>query len=299
MNPLRVALIHYDNPRQYDRMVGYWSYAVPEFAVTHFGVAPGRQVYRRAEYARAGFDAIVWEDHKTRGTWADDAAIPLIYHVVDSTLSASHLEDRRHHGAQADLILVDHDRLERLGGLGVPVRRWGYCVNDRLFRDYGEEKTIDVAFHCRTKGSAMRAALRNWLAVYCARMGYTYASGDRDREEYARAFNRAKVAVNLTRTPQNRPHRVLDALACRTCLLSSKLPHVSGEERVQGVHYVEWDASGEALGANELGAWVERLLGSGEWQALADNGYELVHRAHTWAVRAGELRQILSEEFGL
>ena len=285
---LRVALIHHDNPRQYTRMAGYWSYDVPEFEVEHFGVGGSAESYRRSEFR--GFDLILWEDHRTKGTWVHDADVPLVYHVVDSTLSAGHLEDRRRHAAMADLTLVDHDRLERLGRRA---RRWGYCVNDRLFRDYGMQKDVDVAYHCRVKGSVEREELRGWLGEFCRGRGYIYATGDRAWEEYARAFNRARVSVNLARTVTNRPHRVLDAMACRTCLLTSPLPPVSGEERAAGLHYVEWRERGDLAGQ------LEWLLDSGEWQAVADAGFELVHRVHTWAVRARELRGILREEFGL
>ena len=286
--PLRVALIHHDNPRQYHRMAGYWSYDVPEFVVHHFGVAGVSERYRRSRFA--GFDCIIWEDHRTKGTWTHDANTPLVYHAVDSTLSPAHLRDRQMHATQADLVLVDHDRLGHFPG---KVRRLGYCVNDRLFRDYGEEKTVDVAFHCRTKGSPDRAELRDWLGDYCRAHGYTYAAGDRAWEEYARAFNRAKITVNLARTVTNRPHRVFDAMACRTCLLTSPLPPVSGEERRAGVHYAEW------RDFDDMAARIEGLLSSGQWRAIADAGHELVHRAHTWAVRAGELRQILEAEFSL
>lgn len=288
MKPLRVALIHHDNPRQYNRMAGFWSYDLPEFDVTHFGVK-GIQVYRRGDYR--DFDVIVWEDHRTGGTWTHDAKVPLVYHVVDSTLSAGHLEDRNKHAKEADLVLVDHDRLQRIHGK--IIRRWSYCVNDRLFHDYGEEKTVDVSFHCRTKGSDERADLRDWLGKHCQHMGYTYAAGDRAGEQYARAFNRSKITVNLTRTIINRPHRVFDAMACRTCLLTSPLPPVSGEEREAGVHYVEW------RDFDELVWHLADLLQMGTWQKVADAGHELVHRAHTWPVRARELREILREEFGL
>lgn len=291
MKPLRVALIHYDNVRQYHRMVGFWTYEVPEFEVTHIGVKE-RFRYRLSEFAR-DFDVIVREDHRTHGSFVRDANIPVAYYVVDSTLSGGHYKARLGPAKDADLILVEHDRLSRFGGLGPPVRRFGYCVNDKLFHDYHLDKAVDVGMYCRVSGAPHRRELMDWLEAFCDERGYIFAGGKRVQIKYAQAFNRTRISVNLSRTVTNRPHRVFDAMACRTCLLTSSLPPVSGEVRTAGTHYLEFRE------CDDLTDTIDRVLASGEWQSIADQGHELVHKQHTWAIRARELRQVFAEEFGL
>ena len=299
MKPLRVALIHRDSPRSTDkRMVGIWSYPVPEFTWDHYPISraqklvPGGFQLDRADFA-GEYDLIFYEDGKLHGRFTGAADIPIAYYVVDSTLTQDHYKIRRQQAAQCDLVLVDHDELQRFRWRDGPiVRRLSHCVNDTWFRDYGLEKSIDVSFHCRVKGSPQRAELEAWLAEFCAQEGYSYANGTRYDEEYAQAFNRSKVTVNLARTPTNRPHRVFDALACRVCLVSSVLPAVDPIEIVPGVHYEEYrDRKG-------LAALLHGLL-AGIWGYFAVQGYEHVQKYHTWAARAKELRLILREELGI
>ena len=291
MKPLRVALIHADNPRQYRRMVGFWAYDVPEFEVKHFGVS-GKLNLNAADLV-GDFDIIVREDHRTHGRIIKDARIPVAYYIVDSTLSDGHYKSRLGPAREADLILVEHDRLSRFGGLGPPVRRFGYCVNDHFFHDRGLDRVVDVGMYCRVTGAPERAELIRWLATFCDERGYFYAAGKRWGGKYPRAFNQTRISVNLSRTVTNRPHRVFDAMACRTCLLTSRLPPVSGEARVAGSHYLEFKDRAE------LAAVIDETLASGAWQTIADQGCELVQKQHTWAIRAGELRETFAEEFGL
>jgi glycosyltransferase involved in cell wall biosynthesis len=290
MRPLRVALVHRDSPRCIDRMVGPWSYAVPEFRWTH---VPVGKTFRldKDELAARGFDVIVHEDAKCWGEFTGSAKIPVCYVVMDSTLSGDHYQHRLTQAKQADLILVDWDDLSRFESVGVPVRRCGYSVNDHFFRDWSEEKTVDVAYHATTKGSPERVALADWLESFCERRGYVYQCGRRIGPDYALAFNRAWIVVDLARTPTTRNHRALDAMASWTCLVSSPLPEVSGEEFVEGVHYEAW------RDYDELGAKIDRLLVNSQCRRIAEAAYGLVRERHTWSVRAAELKSVLEEEF--
>lgn len=284
MRPLRVALVNRAGSVPGERTVGWWAYDVPEFAVERF-VAGRGDTMDRADFR--AFDLILWEDGKSTIYWTGYGP-PLAYHIVDSTLSADAYEHRLKMGEQADLILVDWDRLERFACLKKPVARFNHCVNDRLFRDYSEGKTVDIAFHMAVKGNPERAELRDWLRQLCISRGWTMESGVIGGEDYARSFSRAKVTLNMERTPTTRAHRVFDAMACRTCLLTTPEPDVSGEERKAGVHYVEWRDRQDLILA------LGRLLDDGGWERFADAGYELVQRRHTWAVRARELRAALA-----
>ena len=289
MKPLRVLLACRDNPRSSaDRMIGHWSYQVPEFTWDILPV-PRWFVLDMSKYYGA-YDLIVHEDTKAWGVFhCDRAVLPVAYIVRDSTLSDDHYIQRiKQAWKQADIILVDWDRLERFQGLGHPVLRFSHCVNDRLFRDYGEGKMVDVAFHMAVKGNPERAELREWLRWLCITRGWTFENGVIGGEDYARSFSRAKVTLNMERTPTTRAHRVFDAMACRTCLLTTPEPDVEGEERRAGVHYVEWRDRQDLILA------LGRLLDDGEWEPVANAGYELVQRCHTWAVRARELREALA-----
>jgi hypothetical protein len=291
LKPLRVALLHYDNPRQFDRAVGIWSYDVPEFEVTHYGMQPFFRI-RRSDFA-GKHDIIIREDHRCYGILAHDSKIPLCYYVVDSPASDDHYQKRRQVAALGhDLILVEQDRLERFEKLKAKVYRCGYCVNDRFYRDYGLEKTVDVSMFYRPI-SPERGKLDRWLKEFCTKRNYVYERGKRMGESYPKGFNRSKISINLGYNPNCRPHRVFDVMACRGCLVTNPLPDVSGEIREAGTHYLEFE------NYDHLGQIIDDLLASGRWREISDAAYKLVQERHTWRVRAGELRQILSEALGV
>ena len=299
MKPLRVALVTKANSpnrlRRDDRSVGYFSYAVPEFTWEHQVVwKKSHTTLDLKKLAARDFDLVFHED----GAWCSykHLGIPVVYYVVDSTLSdGSHYLPRLKQARKADLVLVDHDKLERYAETGKPVRRLSYCVNDMIFRDHGLPKTVDVASHMNVGGTCGegRKQLGKYLGRWCGKEGYSYRGGPLGSVDYAKSFNAARITANWPRTPLNRSHRVLDAMACRTCLVTGTVPNVSGEHRVAGRDYVAVQTH------DEFYLQVEELLASGRWRDIADQGHKLVRDHHTWATRAKELRQILSEELGL
>ncbi len=284
MKKIRVALVHINKPTGWNRIVGWWSYPVPQFEVTHFGV-PKRFVLTQEDFK--GHDLVFQEDHKTHGKF-EGLTIPRVYHVVDSTLAKGNYKGRCEHAKGADLILVDHDRLERFTHLGPPVRRFGYCVNDKLFYDRKLPKDIDVSYHCRG-WFPERRKLGEILREFCAAEGYSYATGKRLNVEYAKAFGRSKISVNLPINEFNRSHRTFDVMGSRACLSTKRLVSVSYELRRPCDHYVEWDTY------DEMFAQIKYLVESGEWETIADAAYELVLAEHTWAVRAEQLYKTLEE----
>lgn len=290
MRRLKVALIHRDSPRlMAERMVGWWAYPVPQFTWDHF---PQLKHFGRKRSDFQGYDLIFYEDGKISGQITRDADIPVAYLVVDSTLSEKHYQARLAQARlNADLVLVDWDRLERFEGLGLPVRRFSYCVNDRLFYDRCLPRQTDVgSFQGGTEDRRkLEADLREW----CKQKGFIFATGVMPHEEYALAMSRCKVVINTNRNKHTRGHRLFDALACRTCLLTNPTPDVSGEYRTLNQHYLQyrsWD---------ELKTILEFLIQSDAWAVFADAGHDLVHIHHTWSARAAELREIIHEEFGL
>lgn len=288
MKPLRVALFHRDNLACLHRLVGAFSYPVPEFDWVHF-VVPKHFDLDKVSLKAQGFDLIVHEDAGAYARVVSQANIPHLYVVRDSTLSPEHYSDRFNQAAVADLVLVDWDVVQRFADTGQRAVRWAHCVNDLFFRDYGLERTVDVGFYANIRGNPDREWLDGWLRQFCQGHGYSYASGRREWLDYARAFASCKLAVNLNRTPTTRNHRVLDAMAAGAGLLTSTLPEVSGED-FTGV-CAQW------ADVDQLAEIIPGLLDHDNWYFLGKRGQAAVLQGHTWAVRAGQLRQIVQEVF--
>jgi hypothetical protein len=287
MKPLRVALVHREAESMLNRTYGPWSYQVPEFEVEHYPFTGKDLVLDRARFA--GHDLIVQEDGRLWIEWHGNGP-PLVYVVTDSTLSEQHYRDRYQQAAYADLTLVDWDRLERFEGEGRRVARCSYSVNDRLFYDRGVARTVDVGVHMNFNAPERREMVA-FLEESCRRHSWVLDVGTYNRERYAEAFSLSKIVVNLERTLTTRAHRVNDVMASGACLLTTPLPDVPGEERQAGWHYREW------RGLADLERQIDALLTTGEWEQVAQAGHELVHRAHTWTVRARQLRALLGQVF--
>lgn len=265
------------------RNMGYWSYPVPELDWQHF-VFGGKSAY--ATEMNNGYDVIFQEDAGPR--FYKDIQKPLVYLAIDSTLSDDHLQSRLERAKNADLILVEQDNLKNYIHLSVPVKRLNYCTNDRLFRDtYGLGKPIDVSFYCGSNEE--RGVIRNMLRTFCKKRNIILGTGTLHPIKYAEAMACSKIVINWPRVPTNRPHRVFDAMACGACLVSGKLPFMPDDRTVEGRDYIQADNHKDIPDA------IDMLLSSGRWEEIAANGKKLVTKYHTWAIRAKELHQMLSE----
>jgi glycosyltransferase involved in cell wall biosynthesis len=296
MNPLNVALVVKGSASNYDRNgrnMGWWSYPVPEFTWHHFYLG---DPFRENRSRFRDYDLIFIEDGGNYGKFTGEGP-PVAYHIIDSTLSQDHYRVRHEQAKRSDLVLVDHDRLERFVVPGKPVRRFGYCVNDRVFKPL--EKSLDFTFYCGTgarkgmPGGVERTELRQYLDGAAKDGGYSFRSGVHPLPLYAENMGKSRVIVNWPRTAINRPHRVFDAMACGACLVTGILPVVSGDCIMPGLHYLDFEDK------KELPMIFETVLKNEKWQEIAQKGYELVMLKHTWATRAKELRKMLNEEFGL
>ena len=288
MKPLRAALIVKNTPSSFEREqknVGYFSYPVPEFTWEYFSPGKGISVELDA-FKRAGFDFVM---HIDGGNWCayTNRTIPVVYYSIDSTLSETHhFAPRLEQASRADLVLVDHDDLERFKPGGKSVRRWLYCVNDRVF--YPREKTLDVDFQCG--GSAERSKMRVYLSDLCKARGLSYKSGVAPLADYAENMGAAKVVVVLPRTPTNRPHRVYDAGASSAAILTAPLPFIEGE-------FSEFIRKNMFTFHNERE--LEELVVDLTPTMWAEPFHTEIMTRHTWATRAAELRAILAEELKL
>lgn len=296
MNPLRIAVLVKDKHNQTmreDRAKGIWSYPVPEFTWEFFRTPRGAY-WHRGDFT--DYDVL----------WIEDSAFPLLLgtggppvvgNFWDSTWTEGHFQERRTLVPYCDLVLIDHDDLARWQTKKRPTRRFLYSVNDHLFHDHGNVKTVGIGDHQNVNvpelpGAHERQALAAWLKTFCQGR-YTLETGSIiDHNDYAASFARARISVNWPRVPQNRPFRIYDAMASRSCLLTGPCPNWPEEGRVAGENFITFRDYAE------LGQWIDWLL-TGSWSYIADAGYNLMRERHTWAVRARELRELLSKELGL
>jgi len=281
LKPLKIALVHRDHPRQMaGRIIGMWSYPVPELEVT---VIPKSKFETLIREDFSEFDAVFWEDARTDYKVEGDLPVPVVYYVGDSTLSIGHLRHRHKQSRLADLILIDWDRLEQFEHGDVPVKRLSYCVNNRLF--YPREKTVDVGFYVHM--TPERRDLHRWLTEFCKLRGYNYDGGTRI-DDYCGPIGSAKVNINLNRNPETRAHRCYDVMASRSCLLTSPMPEVSEEDWIEGYHYISW------TDWHDLAIAIDAALKRDWWSTIAWRGFNYV-QDHTWAARAKQLHALLTE----
>ncbi len=290
MKPLRVALVvkpSSDGFERENRLRGLFSYPVPEFTWEHFYLGKGF-TWETSQWL-GKFDLLLQED---RGSWGKYLGpLPKVILILDSIISDEHYWWRLEQAEQMDMTLVDQDRLERFPDSV----RLSHCVNDHLFRPR-ENRDIDLNFRCANKkkvGDGTRQKLRLLFQDWANETGHNYVHKPAHPQPYAEDQGSSKIVANWPRTPDNRGHRVFNAMAGKACAVTGVLPELSDEERTPGVHYIEvehWEDMPKVCGA---------LLESGEWERIADNGYKLAMEKHTWTVRAKELRQILKERLGL
>lgn len=293
MRPLNIALVIRPKKnlmKRDDRSIGLFSYSVPEFKWEH--IAP-RDGFRLGRSNLKNYDVVIVEDGAI-GKIVGVGKPPVVGIFWDTNATERHYTDRLVQAENCDLVLIGQDPLKRFKSCGKPVERLSYCVNDKVFKDYKLPKDVDVCFHVNMKRSKERAALHVRLSEWCKQEGLVYKGGPvRSLTGYAQAFNRAKISINLSQVPQNRPHRVFDVLASYSCLLTNPLPIISGEVRQPGKHYLEW------ADFEQLTLMIKSLLTSGEWRTYSEAGHKLVAEHYTWEVRATELRWKLNTMLGL
>ena len=320
MKPLRVALVHRGQAYRYTRVDGQFAYPVPEFTWEHVEVHKSVQNLDINEW-RGTYD-LVWLDpgkYSYLNILSPRPAahkVKSIYWSLYPTLTQGHLNKEQARAQwNANLVLLDHDNEKRWEGLGVPIRRLAYSVNERYYYDRGLERDIDVNFACYREYSYERQALDVWLRGYCEGRGWTYESGSGYAgDEYAVAIARSKVMVHILRMPQTRPPRMFDTAASGTAMLSNTMPVVSGEHFEPHQMYSIFNTPFSVACANErhppqmimddtvcaeIIAGLEWLLTGDNWRGVAENAKEYVLSCHTWQYRATELRQIVHEELGL
>ena len=286
--PLKLALVYWKEDPGPRRAYGRFSYRVPEFDVTPY------KRHKNWELELHGYDVAFYEDQSCVGDISTEA--PICFHILDSGVSEGVYQETLRAIPNKDLVLVDYDELERFRlerFKGIPVRRLSHAVNDRVFYDYGFAKTIDVGCFVAKAKSIMNRQLLIDMQEFCAKRGYTYDRTRRDLAGYAQTMNRTKICINIPTTLRMRSHRVLDAMACRTCLLTMPVPDLEGEKREAGTHYLEFCSWAS------LTQQIDDLLHTGQWEQYAKAGYQLIREHHTWAVRAQELRQIMADELGI
>lgn len=294
MRPLKVAMFVKSSPwsmERENRNMGLFSYPVPEFTWDHFAFNEFQPVDMRKF---KDYDFIFHED----AGWAKYVGErpPVVYFTFDSFLSDAHLAVRLKQALQADLVLVDHDYPERFTSAGIKARQWPYCTNDHLYKPL--DKTMDVVYHCGAgykagnPGWQKRSATRGVIGEICTKHGWSYASGARSPVEYAASMGHAKVAANVNRLYNHRPHREFDAMACGAVFLTEPYPDTPEDGTLAGIHYA-------VFSDGQIENKLSELLDGGDWPAYAERGHQFIMEHHTWAIRATQLRELVNREFGI
>ncbi len=314
MKPLRLALIHRAHwYSQEPRVDGQFAYEVPGLTWRHVNVD------KTFALSIAWNDVdVVWMDD---GKYADmvitpakgNRTMPLAFYCLYPTLAGNIFKDRVNRAKQfADLVLLDHDNVQKWAQEGLVARRLAYSVNERYYRDRGLQRDIDVGFYCIWGHNPARPAFERWLGDFCLRKGYRFhgLKGNGVGTSYPELLARTKVVVHLNRTAYTRPPRIFDAAASGAALLSNPMPSVSGEYWQPFTHYwpfynpVDQYQEGAPRVAeftdeecSEVIDGLVALLDGGEWEPVAQNAKSYVLACHTWEQRAKELRGILLDVF--
>ena len=267
---------------------GWFSYPVPDFEWGFFP-AEDDQVICRDQFANAGYDLIFWEDW-VRCTWVGDAPIPIYAAIVDSNTSPRRRKLYRERVQDADVLLIDQDKLSSFNGLKKPTFRWQYAVNENVFTPH--PKTVDAGYHVAKTDA--RGALGQVLRQHSQDTGYSLTmGGGMTISQYAARLGAARIIVHKPTFKQCRSHRYFDALASGACLLTERVWSVNEDAFLPGVHFAEWSSE------DDLCEQINELLTTGLWQRIADAGRDHVLRFHTWQTRAQELIGIIERVQGV
>lgn len=295
MKKLKVALIckNESNTKRNDRAMGYFSYDVPEFEWTH--LLPGKNfTINWNDFKHQRFDFVFHEDYPY-GT-IRNLDIPYVFLSIDSTLSPEHFSARYKQAQQSQLILVDHDNIDTFQEIETTYQ-FPYCVNDKVFYRTDDHKYRDIVYHCSATAHAgidERKRIRRLLHDLSTKHNWSYKSGVLPLDQYATSMRHAKIVVNQSRTPNNRPHRIFDAMACGAMVLTSPLPRLEADKFQYEMPYEEFHDD------NELEEKLCYMLENDDIrQMIADKDYNIIMQNHTWAIRARQLREIINKEFGI
>lgn len=268
--------------------MGWFSYAVSGLEWTFYPVED-KQPVNKNKLAAKGHDAIVWEDW-CWNTWEGDAPLPVYAIIVDSNTSPRRLKNYLNRAKDADVLLIDQDKLSKFAETGKPVYRWQYAVNEHLFAP--QTKVIDVAYHVNT--TPERQALSDTIRDCCQEQGLSLTMGKGlTVQQLATRYAEARIVVHKATHEQCRSHRFFDALACGACLLTDRVWSVPEDGFEVGKHFYEWDNPAE------LQVAIPHLLESGAWQKVAQIGRDHVLRFHTWRTRAEQLVAIIEQTQGV
>jgi GT2 family glycosyltransferase/spore maturation protein CgeB len=153
---------------------------------------------------------------------------------------------------------------------------------------WGEERPLEQALAPRT-GEQVRVHGRGWEKVPAM---LPYVKGELAHDELGAAYASAKLVLDDTQGP-TKPYgalnaRVFDALAAGTLALTDC---EAGIRELFDEDYPVWSS------AADLRAKIDDLLGDDERRsALAQRYRDVVLAAHTYAHRAGTLRELLIEQ---
>lgn len=320
MKPIHALLVHKsDWYRGEERIDGFFQYPVPEFTWDHLEVKKGFHLDLHQHQYRK-YDIIFWDDGKYKDYAGFSPLAPHTTYMVPQvcmyalypTLTNSHFTRRVARAKKnADIVLIDHDDVERWKeATKLRCFRMAYCTNERYY--VPGAKDIDVGFYYVLGWNKERVAMDKWLKGFCHKKGWSYHStnGKSVGRNYRDLLSRTRVVIHMNRTMNTRPPRIFDASISGCAMLSNPMPVVS-EENWDGKHVsFQWPRSEEYKqftrkevptytdrDCGQVAQGLERLIDKHHYREIVLRAREYTLQFHTWAVRAGQLREVICAAF--
>ena len=159
-----------------------------------------------------------------------------------------------------------------------------WWIDDRLFRDYGETKSLCVTL---TGSGWLSQCIYKWRKEICLQLlprfpifhapslGNRQNNHDYTGERYARLLNRSQFSAGCGTINRYLTMKLLEIPAARCCLVTEEIEVLKAIGFKDGVNCIFADAQNVA-------AKVQALLDDpARLQSITDAGYSLVHQHHT------------------
>ena len=159
-----------------------------------------------------------------------------------------------------------------------------WWIDDTVFRDYGEEKSLWVAL---TGTGWFTRCIYTWRPEICRQLvskvpifhvpggGNRSTDHDYTGENYARLLNRSRFSAGCGTVSRYLTLKLLEIPASRCCLITEETEAMKALGFRDGVNCVFADEANVVAKVQALAYDAERL------QAITDAGYQLAHERHT------------------
>lgn len=159
-----------------------------------------------------------------------------------------------------------------------------WWIDDTLFRDYGEKKTLPITL---TGAGWLNKCIYTWRndifselvtrfpVFHAPSLGNRHTNHDYVGERYARLLNRSQFSAGCGTLSRYLTLKLLEIPAARCCLIAEEIDVLKALGFIDGVNCVF------ATGKNVAGKVQELLNHPDRLKMITDAGFRLVHDRHT------------------